>query len=207
MSLQLLPVLRQRYFDTNGAPLAGGKLYSYIAGTSTPSATYQDESGFTPNSNPIILDADGYANVWISVGGGFYKFVLNDVNDVTQWTVDNVSVSSSTAPSGWTKHLIADGQSVADLTGEILDLSTYSSAFFDVEVIRGTTVCSNYPGGIVIQGVNGVGRLLVGMDLQLEANGVTFSISQVGTIVTLRAATDSGAGAGTIKISKRLVPI
>jgi hypothetical protein len=48
------PVLKQRFFDSNGDPLVGGKLYSYIAGTATPAATYIDSSGSTPNTNPII---------------------------------------------------------------------------------------------------------------------------------------------------------
>ncbi len=85
---ELTPVLRQRFFDSNGDPLAGGKLYSYVANSVTPQATYTDETGVTPNANPIILDANGEANVWIN--SGFYKFVLADSADVVQWTVDNV---------------------------------------------------------------------------------------------------------------------
>jgi hypothetical protein len=41
----LSPLLRQRFFDSNGNPLAGGKLYSYAAGTTTPQSTYTDQSG------------------------------------------------------------------------------------------------------------------------------------------------------------------
>lgn len=86
----LLPVIRQRFFDANGNPLAGGKLFSYIAGTSTPKVTYLDFAG-TPNTNPVILDANGEANVRITTG--YYKFVLKDANDVVLDTVDQVSLS------------------------------------------------------------------------------------------------------------------
>lgn len=85
----LCPLLKQRFFDEDGDPLAGGKLYSYEAGTSTPQATYTDQSEGTSNPNPVILDANGEANVWI--GSDPYKFVLTDANDVTIFTVDNVT--------------------------------------------------------------------------------------------------------------------
>lgn len=78
-----------RFFDSNGAPLVGGKLYSYAAGTSTPLATFTDKTETGTNANPTILDANGEAAVWI--GANAYKFVLKDSSDLTQWTSDNVS--------------------------------------------------------------------------------------------------------------------
>ena len=86
---------RFRAFDANGEPLAGGKLYTYEAGTTTPknSFTTQDES--VANTNPVILDADGYADVWL--GTGFYKLVLTDSADVTLWTIDDVVGAASNA--------------------------------------------------------------------------------------------------------------
>ena len=92
---ELLPVVKQRFFDANGDPLAGGKLYSYEAGTTTPKATYTDRGALTANANPVILDANGEADVWI--GSGYFKFVLKDSNDVTQWTKDSVSLPSEAA--------------------------------------------------------------------------------------------------------------
>lgn len=89
MTAQLLPNVIQYFYDSNGAPLAGGKLYSYAAGTTTPLATYTDETAVTPNTNPIILNAAGQANVWI--GSLAYKFKLTDSLNNVQWTVDNVS--------------------------------------------------------------------------------------------------------------------
>ncbi|MGE3681946.1 MAG: hypothetical protein AB7G93_09485 [Bdellovibrionales bacterium] len=90
---ELLPVVRQRFFDANGDPLAGGKVYTYLAGTSTPSATYTDQGGGTPNTNPVILDANGEANIWMGVHR--LKVVLTDANDVVQWTVDDVKLQDT----------------------------------------------------------------------------------------------------------------
>ncbi len=87
--MNLPPVLRQRYFDTNGVVLAGGLLYAYISGTTTPQATYTDAAGGTPNANPVVLDANGEAAVWLDPTLS-YKFVLKNSAAVTQWTVDSV---------------------------------------------------------------------------------------------------------------------
>lgn len=85
----LTPSPKMQFLDSTGAPLVGGKLYTYAAGTSTPLATYTDSGAGTPNANPVILDARGEADVWC--GPSQYKFVLKDANDVLQWTVDNIN--------------------------------------------------------------------------------------------------------------------
>lgn len=85
----LMPNIRAQYFDDNGAPLDSGMLYTYQAGTSTPLVTYTDQSEATPHPNPIILDANGCADVWL--GNSAYKFVLKDANDVFIKSIDNVS--------------------------------------------------------------------------------------------------------------------
>lgn len=77
-----------RAFDSNGDPLNGGKLYTYEAGTSTPKATYTTTSGAIANTNPVILDSAGYADVWLGSGG--YKFILTTSADVTLWTIDDI---------------------------------------------------------------------------------------------------------------------
>ena len=89
MTTTLLPNARARFFDySTGAPLAAGKVYTYASGTTTPKSSYTDFGGLTPNANPVILDANGEANIWLD---GSYKIVLKNSADVTQWTVDNVS--------------------------------------------------------------------------------------------------------------------
>lgn len=89
----LTPSAKQQFFDANGNPLAGGKLYTYAAGTTIPLATYTDSSGNTPNANPIILDSRGEANIWL--GAFLYKFKLTTSTDVEVWTVDNIETAST----------------------------------------------------------------------------------------------------------------
>lgn len=89
MSVSLAPFIRFREVDNNGLPLAGGKLYSYQAGTTTPQATYTDSTGVTPNANPVILDASGRASVWLDVSLS-YKFVLTDSSNNQIWSEDGI---------------------------------------------------------------------------------------------------------------------
>lgn len=84
----LSPTAKSQFVDANGVPLAGGKVYTYAAGTTTPQATYTDNTGATSNTNPIILDSRGEANIWL--GESAYKFILTDENDVEQWSVDYI---------------------------------------------------------------------------------------------------------------------
>lgn len=92
-----IPVIKFRALDADGNPLAGGKLYSYEGGTSTPRATYADQGLTTPNANPVVLDARGEATIFVD-DGLLYKFVLHNSADVQQWSVDNVSVPEPQAP-------------------------------------------------------------------------------------------------------------
>tara|TARA_R110000868_G_scaffold120523_2_gene320080 strand:- start:1382 stop:3448 length:2067 start_codon:yes stop_codon:yes gene_type:complete len=89
MTTFLSPAPKLQFFGADGNPLVGGKLYTYAAGTSTPLVTYTDSTGATANTNPIILDSRGEADVWLSTAA--YKIVLNTSTDTLIWTVDNVS--------------------------------------------------------------------------------------------------------------------
>lgn len=93
VNLSALAGAGQQFFDNNGVPLSGGKLYSYAAGTTTPQATYTSISGATPLSNPIILDSAGRVptgEIWLTAGSN-YKFVLKTSVDVTLATWDNIT--------------------------------------------------------------------------------------------------------------------
>ena len=124
------------------------------------------------------------------------------------YTLTELALAASGVPvtySDWVEHAVTDAQSATDLTGETLDFAVNSSALYQVEIIRGTTVCA--VGHLSIQNLNGTGRVLTGSLITDEAHGVTFSLGQVGTVATLKAALDTGAGNGTIKLSRRVIPV
>ena len=96
MAVFLSPVggVAAQFFTNTGAVLTGGKLYTYLAGTTTPAATYTSAAGATFNTNPIVLDAagrvPGSGEIWLGESVQ-YKFVLKDSNDVLIGTWDNVT--------------------------------------------------------------------------------------------------------------------
>jgi len=79
-------------WDRNGKPLAFGKLYTYQARTNIPKPTYQSEDQIVENTNPVILNGEGYANVYLD---GSYKMTLKDSNDNEIWSSDPVTSQSA----------------------------------------------------------------------------------------------------------------
>ena len=84
----VMPVPQIAFYDSNGAPLSGGKLYTYEAGTTTPLATYSDSALSAANANPVILNSSGRATVYLLAQS--YKFRLDTSADVTVYTQDNI---------------------------------------------------------------------------------------------------------------------
>lgn len=58
---QNVPFVPQRYFDFTGLPDAGGWIWVYLKGTSTPatSAIWYDADGLVAGANPVPLDSAG----------------------------------------------------------------------------------------------------------------------------------------------------
>lgn len=94
VSLSLYAGAGAQFFDNNGVPLAGGLIYVYDAGTTTPAATYTSSSASTNNTNPIVLDSAGRtpAQIWLTAGAS-YKFVLQTSTGVLIKTDDNIFAS------------------------------------------------------------------------------------------------------------------
>jgi hypothetical protein len=86
-----------QFSDANGAPLTGGLIYTYLAGTSTPATTYTTRDGTTNNTNPIVLDAAGRTpnEIWLD-GGVLYKFVLKSSTYVQIGSYDSIPAINDT---------------------------------------------------------------------------------------------------------------
>lgn len=99
VSLSIFGGVGAQFFDNNGVPLSGGKIYTYEAGTTTPLATYTSSTGITAHTNPIVLDSGGRVpsgEIWNQLQ--LYKFVLKTSAEVTIATYDNVGISFNAIP-------------------------------------------------------------------------------------------------------------
>lgn len=121
----LSPLIKQRFYDITGTvPLANGTVTTYTAGTLVLAITYADATGTVANTNPVILDGGGSANIWLD-STKTYKYIVKDSAGSTIHTIDNISVgvTSGNAASALT---IAGGvggevlvQSAVDVTAKI----------------------------------------------------------------------------------------
>jgi hypothetical protein len=117
-----------------------------------------------------------------------------------QAVIDSTGVAED-AWSTFTEYAVTDGQSATALSGQSWLSASYSSVINEFEIIRGTTVIAN--GRITCQKLNGTWRIAEGM-YDGEEHGVTWSLSGT-TTQQLNVALDTGAGNGTIKLSRRLI--
>jgi hypothetical protein len=136
----LAPMPRQCFNDSlsPGKPLAGGKIFTYQAGTSTPQTTFTDSSGSIANSNPIILDAAGCWSIWLTSGQA-YRFVAQNSAGAQEWVQDQVTGLATTNPATATPIYAMPGESVAHAATRLP--SGGGKIIFD---------CGTYPSGNVI---------------------------------------------------------
>jgi len=76
---------KAQFFDGDGIPLYGGKVYTYSQYLSFPTATYTDLTKTAYNPNPVILDSRGEAGIWFDTA--HIKIEVYDSNDVLVDTV------------------------------------------------------------------------------------------------------------------------
>lgn len=187
----LLPMPRLQFFDPSGVPLAGGKVFTYIAGTTTPLASYSDQSGAFPNSNPVILDSGGFAAIWLSAAS--YKIVVQDTNGVQQWTVDNVIswvdlVSDQTIAGNKTFTGAVIFNAAANFAGTVT-VSGNLTATAGQNVLGQVSKLNNvlYVGeGITVWGVSDIGA-------QINAAYAALPFQRGGTIIVLPKSTGNSA--------------
>jgi hypothetical protein len=149
MSITLSPLAGAgwQFFDDNGVPLAGGKIYTYLSGTSTPATTYTSSSGATANTNPIVLDAAGRVaeEVWLT-DDVQYRLVLQTALSVQIWLKDNISGFLSdvgrpvVVPSSATPAQTAAGSLVWNTTSQVLTAGNGSGRVTFVDTTTAQTL-------------------------------------------------------------------
>ena len=133
--------IKPQFFDDDGVVLALGKIGTYIAGTSTQTATYSDRDGNTANTNPVVLDASGRADIFLD-SSIRYKFIVMDADDVPLYTVDDVYMDAGdieydpvvTYAAG---SVGAELNTVDDFIAQV-DASTIDYTYDDIDAVQRT---------------------------------------------------------------------
>lgn len=185
------PVAKFTGFDSNGDPLSSGKLCTYTSGTTTAATTYTSATLGAANTNPVILDSAGRADVWL-VPGQSYKFVLRSAGSspsecttgTIQWTVDGIGAVPTSSNNldvlGTVGEAITAGQAVylSDGSGSKTAGQWYKTdatlAYASTTGIVGlapSAISSTTAGTIRLQGtVTGLSALTVGASYYLSAS-------------------------------------
>ncbi len=127
--------------DGDGRIVPGGTLTFYEAGSSTPKPVYSTAAADVALSNPVVLNAAGFAPALF--GTGAYKVVFARANGEEIWTEDNMRFSPETpigVESGGT------GGTTAEEARANLGLGT--AAVYDVGVAPGNVVVVQTGGQI-----------------------------------------------------------
>ena len=173
-----------QFFDDNGTPLAGGKLYSYSSSTTTLLATYTTSAGTVANTNPIILNAGGRTpnEIWQATGI-LLKFVLyNSVNELIG-TYDGIpsindpfGINSQLGSISGTNTITAAATPplTAYTTGSIysfIALNTNTgAATLSIDGLTATSITKN--GSVALS----AGDIQAGKMMLVEYDGTTFQL-------------------------------
>lgn len=112
-------------FGLDGKPLAGGKVYTYSAGTTTSKATYTTMAGTVANPNPVILDQNGKAKIFL--GDGSYRLQIKDSNDALIDDIDQISRYVTQSEFATFQQTVNDGVSQLTEVREQIDVFVSTS--------------------------------------------------------------------------------
>ena len=156
----LLPNPKAQFFDDDGNPLVGGKVYFFEAGSSVPLDTFTNATGNTANDNPVILNARGEADIWLTEDTA-YKVRLDRPDDSTVWTVDSIIASGS-------------GGSGGNLGKVLINATDPVSGFLSEKLLAGTginlVVTTNPAGDTITINSTGATESIDGAEFQ-ESHG------------------------------------
>jgi hypothetical protein len=194
----LTPTPKQQIFGSDGLPLVGGKIYTYAAGTTTPLATYTDYTAGTANTNPVILNSLGQANIWLATSSS-YKFSVYTSADVLLYTVDNIATPidyislvtslASPPPIGSTAPNTGAFTTLNATTGTV---TTLTSTTGNITTVNATTVnaTTTTTSGVTTTGTltfSGGGSLTKVPESAIKP--ITATVSANALTVTLNATT------------------
>ena len=214
-----------QFFDDNGVPLVGGKLYSYEAGTTTLLTTYTTSAGTVANTNPIILNAGGRTpnEIWQATGISL-KFVLYTSTNELIGTYDGIpsindpfGINSQLTSIAGTNSITAAANPTltAYATGSIYSFiaanTNTGAATLSIDGLTATSITKN--GSVALT----AGDIQVGKMMLVEYDGATFQLvnniiyggsitnSNIVSLTTPLSAANGGTGLATLTANNVLL--
>ena len=171
MTLYLSPLSSVlQMMSDKGIPLSGALLWTYAAGTSTPSPTFTDQTGTVQNGNPLVLNAFGRppsVNIW-QQGGIPLKFVFSTNTGAPNIPVFGVQIGPAfDNVSGLNDLTLANAALQNPASGSGADLVVNAERSYDVfatsraanvpSLKTGQTLVVDFEGGVTVNdGLQGV---------------------------------------------------
>ena len=197
-TVALPPFFNHQFFDGNGDPASGYKVFTYVAGSSTKQATYTDGTGNSANTNPVVLDSNGRCEMWFLTSAN-YKIRLCEpsasdppVSSVKDWdlvgwaspTFEDATVTDDLTVGGdltVTGTLTASGINIGQwLCFSQADQSSTLTAGTDKFVLKGmpaftllavrASVKTASSSGAITFDINEAGTSMLGTKLTIDAN-------------------------------------
>lgn len=189
-------------FDDNGAPLSGGEVEIFAAGTSTQITTWKDANKSAANTNPVSLNARGEADIWFDQSA---KIILRDSSGTQIWSKDDISPLNAQTVTG-KYNLVENGSFELDGDGDgdpdNWTISLFNSSTSTVEIDTSEVVDGVNSLKFVSQGDGGGTATSTRFSVPNGANiGVTFFIkstkADVRNIVKVKYYDKNGSNTNT----------
>lgn len=206
----LSPILQDAQFSDDGIFLAGGLIWFYEAGTSTPAIAYTSPTASVAWTNPIVLDARGETGgeIWL-LSGQSYKIILESppeygsVHGTVLSTFDNISgvndpQGSTTTNANWVVY--SGAPTYISATSFSLAGDQRSTFVFGrrVKVTKSSGLCY----GTVISSTYGAGATTItispdyGNSLNSSISIVSYGFIETGAISSIPVPIYAGSYAG-----------
>lgn len=199
---------RAQFFSNSGRPLVGGRIHTYVAGSSTRARTYQDAANVQINTNPIILDARGEAAIYLAEGVE-YKFVVEDSTGALIMTQEPVYGAIWPNASEWPSdttlsyQYMTEARAAASATGPI--------KFFDTKA-QADAAIGTMANGDIIEVSQDETRAGARTRYKVQAGALVFVVNLDQTKLDLAAATGAslvgfqqeGTGAVSTTVQSKL---
>jgi len=200
MAVSLSPVFgaaAQRFLNNSVTPNVAGLIYTYQAGTTTPAATYTDNTGATPNANPIVLDGNGRVpnEVWFTTGQS-YKILETTSDGSIIGTWDNIAANvSATDLSSLQAQITALASSFTTASLTVSGGTTLNT--LSVGAVTGSGA-ANFGSNAITAGAASLGAITSSGNLALGSNTITSGAITSSGGLTATTLTLTGGGGITV---------